>query len=230
MNNIIEIAGLKKYYSRGRETVKALDGVDLKIKSREIVSVVGPSGSGKTTLLNLISCLDWPSEGVVKIDGSNVTKLRERQLVSLRRKNLGFIFQRFHLIPTLKVKENIELPLIFAKRELISQKLQDLLKEVGLQGKENLWADSLNGGDKQRVAIARALVSSPKVLIADEPTGQLETQVRDSIFKLFRQLSKTGLAVIIATHDLELADMADRIVYLKDGKIVSREESDLYYS
>jgi len=229
MSDIIEIVGLKKYYSRGRESVKALDGVDLRIKSGEVISIVGPSGSGKTTLLNLISCLDWPTEGAIKINNSNVANFKERQLISVRRKNLGFIFQRFHLIPILSVKENIELPLIFAKKEIVSKELQEQLQRVGLSGKENIWADSLNGGDKQRVAIARALISNPKVLVADEPTGQLETQVRDSIFKLFRQLSKSGLTVIIATHDLELAEMADRIVYLKDGKIVSREESDLYY-
>ncbi len=203
--------------------------MDLRIKSGEVISIVGPSGSGKTTLLNLISCLDWPTEGAIKINNSNVANFKERQLISVRRKNLGFIFQRFHLIPILSVKENIELPLIFAKKEIVSKELQEQLQRVGLSGKENIWADSLNGGDKQRVAIARALISNPKVLVADEPTGQLETQVRDSIFKLFRQLSKSGLTVIIATHDLELAEMADRIVYLKDGKIVSREESDLYY-
>jgi len=224
MSDIIEIVGLKKYYSRGRESVKALDGVDLRIKSGEVISIVGPSGSGKTTLLNLISCLDWPTEGAIKINNSNVANFKERQLISVRRKNLGFIFQRFHLIPILSVKENIELPLIFAKKEIVSKELQEQLQRVGLSGKENIWADSLNGGDKQRVAIARALISNPKVLVADEPTGQLETQVRDSIFKLFRQLSKSGLTVIIATHDLELAEMADRLVYLKDGKIVSREE------
>jgi putative ABC transport system ATP-binding protein len=226
---ILEAKSLKKYYQRGSEMVKALDGVDFKIMEREIVSIVGPSGSGKTTLMHLIGCLDKASAGSLKIGDTEVASLEENDLIKIRRENIGFVFQRFYLIPTLTVRENIELPLIFAKKSINEKKLSVLLEEVGLKGKERIQIKYLSGGDKQRTGIARALVNDPKVLIADEPTGKLETEVRGQILELFKNLSEKGLAICIATHDLELAEATQRIIHLQDGKIVPKEKSDLYY-
>jgi putative ABC transport system ATP-binding protein len=226
---ILEAKGLKKYYQRGSEMVRALDGVDFKIMEREIVSIVGPSGSGKTTLMNLIGCLDKATEGTLKIVNTEVTPLEENDLIKIRRENIGFVFQRFYLIPTLTVRENIELPLIFAKKSINEKKVSVLLKEVGLKGKERIQVKYLSGGDKQRTGIARALVNDPKILIADEPTGKLETKVRGQILELFKSLSEKGLAICIATHDLELAQATQRIIHLQDGKIIPKEKSDLYY-
>jgi len=226
---ILEAKSLKKYYQRGSEMVRALDGVDFKIMEREIVSIVGPSGSGKTTLMNLIGCLDKASAGSLKIGDTEVTPLGENDLIKIRRENIGFVFQRFYLIPNLTVRENIELPLIFAKKSINEKKLSVLLKEVGLEGKERIQIKYLSGGDKQRTDIARALINDPKILIADEPTGKLETKVRGQILELFKSLSEKGLAICIATHDLELAQATQRVIHLQDGKIISKEESSLYY-
>ena len=226
---ILEAKSLKKYYQRGSEIVRALDGVDFKIMEREIVSIVGPSGSGKTTLMNLIGCLDKASAGSLNIGDNEVASLKENDLIKIRRENIGFVFQRFYLIPTLTVRENIELPLIFAKKSINEKKLSVLLEEVGLKGKERIQIKYLSGGDKQRTGIARALVNDPKILIADEPTGKLETEVRGQILELFKSLSEKGLAIVIATHDLELAQATQRIIHLQDGKIVPKEKSDLYY-
>lgn len=226
---ILEAKSLKKYYQRGSEMVRALDGVDFKIMEREIASIVGPSGSGKTTLMNLIGCLDKATEGTLKIVNTEVTHLGENDLIKIRRENIGFVFQRFYLIPNLTVRENIELPLIFAKKSINEKKLSVLLEEVGLKGKERIQVKYLSGGDKQRTGIARALVNDPKILIADEPTGKLETEVKGQILELFKSLSEKGLAICIATHDLELALATQRIIHLQDGKIVPKEKSDLYY-
>ncbi|MFH1002029.1 MAG: ABC transporter ATP-binding protein [bacterium] len=226
---ILEAKSLKKYYQRGSEMVRALDGVDFKIMEREIASIVGPSGSGKTTLMNLIGCLDKATEGTLKIVNTEVTPLGENDLIKIRRENIGFVFQRFYLIPNLTVRENIELPLIFAKKSINEKKLSVLLEEVGLKGKERIQVKYLSGGDKQRTGIARALVNDPKILIADEPTGKLETEVKGQILELFKSLSEKGLAICIATHDLELAQATQRIIHLQDGKIVPKEKSDLYY-
>ena len=226
---ILEAKNLKKYYRRGSEIVKALDGVDFTIKESEIISIVGPSGSGKTTLMNLIGCLDKATEGALKIGNTDVTSLGENDLIKIRRENIGFVFQRFYLIPTLTVRENVELPLIFAKKNINAKNILDLLKEVNLEDKEGIQVKFLAGGDKQRTGIARALINDPKILVADEPTGKLETKVGVQILELFKRLSEKGLAVFIATHDLELARATQRIIHLQDGKVVPKEKSDLYY-
>lgn len=226
---VLKAENLKKYYMRGSEMVKALDGVDFTIGESEVVSIVGPSGSGKTTLLNLISCLDTLTSGTLSIGGEDVSHLKESQLIAIRRKYIGFIFQQFYLIPNLSSRENVELPLIFAKKKIDQKKIEDLLGVVGLKGKEKIPTYMLSGGDKQRVAIARSLVCEPKILIADEPTGKLEIKVRDQLMDPFNQLAETGTAVFIATHDLELASMTQRIIYLQDGKIVPKNESTLYH-
>lgn len=227
---IIDAVGLKKYYERGSETVKALDGVDFQIRAGEVVSIVGPSGSGKTTLMNLISCLDAPTDGTLQIAGTDVGRLKESRLIEVRRNHIGFVFQQFYLIPTLTVRENITLPLVFSRMDEEADRVDWVMRMVGLEGKDRLRIDQLSGGDKQRVSIARALVNQPQILIADEPTGKLENEVRDCIIDLFLKLAEDGLAVFIATHDLVVAARTRRIIHLQDGKIVPRESSSLYFA
>ena len=181
---VLEAKNLSKHYRRGPETVKALNGIDFTLKEGEIISIVGPSGSGKTTLMNLISCLDTPTSGTLSIGGEEVSHLPEAELVAIRRKYIGFIFQQFYLIPNLTSLENVELPLIFSQKTKDVAYIRMLLERVGLQGKEDLPAYMLSGGDKQRVAIARALINDPKILIADEPTGKLEMKVRDQLMEI----------------------------------------------
>jgi putative ABC transport system ATP-binding protein len=222
----IEIRGLVKHYRRGSETIKALDGVDLSVNGGEMAAVVGPSGSGKTTLMNIIGCLDTPTAGSARIAGVELAGLKEAGLVDVRRREVGFIFQRFYLISTLTAAENVGLPALFGGGAAAG--VDEALRRIGLAGKGNLRIGNLAGGDKQRVAIARALAKSPSVLLADEPTGRLEPAVRDGIFALFRELADDGVAIVVATHDLEAASRCDRTVYLQDGKIVSREESWLF--
>lgn len=221
---VISARGLKRHYRRGVETVKALDGVDLDIREREMVSVLGPSGSGKTTLINLLSCLDAPTEGTLSIAGQSVAGLSEDRLVDVRRGNLGFIFQKFHLLPTLTVAENVELPLVFLRRPIDRAATTEVLKRVGLEGRAGHLPKELSGGQMQRVAIARALIAKPKVLIADEPTGNLDKANGEQIFALFRSLvANDGLTVIVTTHNLALGYLSDRVITLEDGKVMKEE-------
>lgn len=222
---IIQARGLRRHYRRGRETVKALDGVDLDIHPGEMVSILGPSGSGKTTLVNLLSCLDVPTEGTLVVAGKAVEGLSEDRLADLRRGVLGFVFQKFHLIPTLTVAENVELPLMFLRRPVDRARTEAVVAQVGLEGRLGHLPRELSGGEMQRVAVARALVAQPRILIADEPTGNLDKSNGDAIFKLFRQLTgKDGLTLIITTHNLALGYQADRVITLEDGKILREEQ------
>lgn len=221
---IIEGHGLKRYYHRGIETVKALDGVDISIREGEMVSILGPSGSGKTTLINLLSCLDAPTEGTLFVAGKPVAGLSEDQLVEVRRGVLGFVFQQFHLLPTLTVTENVELPLLFLGRKPNPARTLEVLKMVGLEDRARHRPSELSGGQMQRVAIARALIMDSKILVADEPTGNLDRASGEAIFQLFRKLVKEkGLTIIITTHNIVFGYEADRVITLEDGKIVKEE-------
>lgn len=221
---MIEGHGLKRYYHRGIETVKALDGVDISIKQGEMVSILGPSGSGKTTLINLLSCLDAPTEGTLFVDGKSVAGLSEDQLVEVRRGTLGFVFQQFHLLPTLTVTENVELPLLFLGRKPEAARTREVLAMVGLGDRAGHRPSELSGGQMQRVAIARALIMDSKILVADEPTGNLDKASGEAIFQLFRKLVKEkGLTIIITTHNTVFGYEADRVITLEDGKIVKEE-------
>lgn len=218
---IIKAEKLTKIYIRGTEKVYAVNGVDITIKAGEFVALMGPSGSGKTTLLDLIGCLDNVSSGSIEVFGRNVSGAKENSLVNLRRGHIGFIFQEFLLIPTLTVLENIELPLYFARLPQAKSDLKKLLNKVGLGRRINHLPRQLSGGERQRVAVARALAITPKFLIADEPTGNLDTKNSQEIVDLFKKLNKEdGLTIILATHNPALGSQADRIVNLRDGKII----------
>jgi len=221
--SIIEAKGLKRYYRRGSEVVKAVDGVDLSITEGEIVAILGPSG-GKTTLLNLLSCLDAPSEGTLFVAGRAVAGLCEDDLVEVRRGVLGFVFQQFALLPTLTVRENVELPLMFLDRPADPARTAEVLAMVGLSDRAGHLPRELSGGQMQRVAIARALVAHPKILVADEPTGNLDTITGASIIDLFKRLaSEQRLAILLTTHNVAFGHEADRVITLKDGRIMSEE-------
>lgn len=224
-NVIIEAHNLKRYYRRGSETVKALDGVDVSIRSGEIVAILGPSGSGKTTLINLLSCLDAPTDGTLIVAGKSVAGLSEDELVEIRRGILGFVFQQFSLIPTLTVTENVELPLMFLNRLPNRTRTLEILNAVGLGDRVTHLPRELSGGQMQRVAIARALMVHPKILVADEPTGNLDSATGASIIALFKRLAtEEGLAILITTHNAAFGYEADRVITLQDGRIVKEED------
>jgi len=180
---------------------------------------VGPSGSGKTTLLNLLGCLDTPTEGIVSINGVEVSSLSEQKLVQVRRDNIGFVFQQFFLLPTLNVRDNIALPLLFSHRNHSRNRIEEILNLVDLQKRANHLPHQLSGGEMQRVAIGRALVNAPKIILADEPTGNLDSVTAQRIFEIFNNLTSRGLTLIIVTHNMELARMAHGVIELKDGEV-----------
>jgi putative ABC transport system ATP-binding protein len=224
MGNDLLISGrnLHRHYSRGSETVRALDGVDIEVRAGESVCILGPSGSGKTTLVNLLSALDAPTSGELTIGGRRVDGLSEHELVRVRRGMLGYVFQQFHLIPTLTVAENVALPLLFLGRRADPAEIARVLAAVGLSDRAKHLARELSGGQMQRVAIGRALVVKPRVLIADEPTGNLDRHTGEAICELFQKaVREDGVALVLTTHNLALAARCDRACTLADGKIVA---------
>ena len=219
---VVETEELAKYYQMGPITVKALDGVDLKVKRGEYLSVMGPSGSGKTTLFNMVGGIDRPTRGRVFIDGVDIAKLDAYELAWLRCRKIGYIFQTFNLIPVLTALENVTLPMIFAgvDREERMRRGREILESVGLGERLDHKPMELSGGQQQRVAIARALANNPVIILADEPTGNLDLHTGLEIITLLREMNKEkGVTIIAATHDLKMIDVSDRIVYLRDGLI-----------
>jgi putative ABC transport system ATP-binding protein len=226
---LIKAEKITKVYRLSAEEIYAVRGIDLQIRAGEFVAIMGPSGSGKTTLLDSLGCLDRISSGRLEVLGKDVSSVRENSLVNMRRKNIGFVFQEFLLIPTLTALENVELPLLFSGLPQERERAVDLLEKVGLGGRINHLPKELSGGERQRVAIARALVTSPKLLCADEPTGNLDTKTGQQIFEILKELNqKDGLTIILTTHNPRFGLQANRILYLRDGRIVSKEESSLY--
>jgi putative ABC transport system ATP-binding protein len=221
----IRLNDLTKHYRQGKETVRALDGVDLTIGAGEFVSVVGRSGSGKTTLLDLVGLLLRPTRGSVVLDGVDTSTLRDGQLAQLRGRKLGFIFQEYNLLPTLNVLENVLLPLRYTKGTGADRRRGlDLLDVVGLSDRVRHRPDQLSGGQQQRVAIARALINSPTLVLGDEPTGAVDSQTSDELIGLMRQLNReANVTFMIVTHDLELAGRTDRMIRLRDGQVVGDE-------
>ena len=216
---MIELKQIEKSYHRGAEEVRALRGVDLSIVAGELLAIIGPSGAGKTTLLHILGCLDQPSKGEVLFDGVNTSNMSESELVQLRREKIGFVFQQFYLIPGLSVFDNIALPLLFSKKQASRSKIMALAEMVGLEHRLEHAPAQLSGGEMQRTAIARGLVNDPEILLADEPTGNLDSENSDKIYSLLRSLSQNGLATVMITHNTELAARAQRTVQIKDGLV-----------
>lgn len=218
---MVEAKGLKKYYRLGEHIVKALDGVDFTVKEQEFVAIVGKSGSGKSTLLHMLGGLDTPTEGSVCIDGRNLAGMNKEQLTVFRRRKVGFVFQNYNLVQDLNVYENIVLPIELDGRPVDKRFMEEMLDLLKLQEKKKALPSNLSGGQQQRVAIARALASKPRILLADEPTGNLDSASGHDVLGLLkvaaRQFRQT---VILITHDMDIAQMADRIVHIEDGKIV----------
>jgi ABC-type lipoprotein export system ATPase subunit len=220
---MIELKGIEKHYRRGAEDVRALRGVDLSVDKKELLAITGPSGAGKTTLLHILGCLDQPTNGEVLIDGVNASRMPEVEVVKLRRDKIGFVFQQFYLIPGLSVYDNIALPLLFSKKPATPEKITHLAQMVGLEHRLDHVPSQLSGGEMQRTAIARGLVNEPEILLADEPTGNLDSENSEKIFGILRSLRNNGLTIIMITHNPELAERADRIIHIKDG-LVHKEE------
>jgi len=216
---VLEIEDVVKRYETGSETVVALKGVDFGIERGEFVSIMGPSGSGKSTLLNILGLLDVPTEGTVRLDGEDVTDLDDRERTLARKETIGFIFQNFYLIPTLTALENVEVPRLFERDPTTGDRARDLLSRVGLADRVDHRPSELSGGQKQRVAIARSLVNEPRVLLADEPTGNLDRKTGRQILEEFTRISETGVAVVAVTHDEVVNEYVDRTVELVDGVI-----------
>ncbi|WP_319579697.1 ABC transporter ATP-binding protein [uncultured Methanospirillum sp.] len=221
--NLIEARDLSKVYHRGSEEIHALNGVSLSIQAGEFVSIVGPSGSGKTGLMNILGLLDAPSGGTVMIDGTDVTRLKERERVIIRRDSIGFVFQQFFLIPTMTARENLELPLLFSRKKPDPEKTETILEMLGLAHRGDHLPHQLSGGEMQRVAIGRALMNDPKIILADEPTGNLDSASSEKIFDLFRELREMGLTLIVVTHNTDLANRADRVFTIRDGMLTGTE-------
>ncbi|MBI2843582.1 MAG: ABC transporter ATP-binding protein [Armatimonadetes bacterium] len=221
---LVKAEGLVKVYRRGAEEIRALDGVNVRVQQGEFVCLLGHSGAGKTTTLNLFGLMDRPSDGELTvaghaISGADVSFLPEAKLDMIRRENIGFIFQQFYLMPTLSATENVDMPLLWSGKSDV-ERSRALLERVGLGHRMTHRPAELSGGEQQRVAVARALINEPKLLLADEPTGNLDTRTRDAIFDLFGELNKEGLAIVLATHDTEIARRVDTVIHLQEGRIV----------
>ncbi len=225
---IARLHRVQKVYRRGSEEIHALRDIDFELNEGDFVSVIGPSGSGKTTLLNMIGCLDKPSAGVVLIDGMEVSTMQEKELARIRREKIGFVFQQFYLIPGLSVKENICLPLLFSRKRADNQHLKSILEAVGLSSRSSHKPNQLSGGEMQRVAIARALVNNPRLILADEPTGNLDIKNRERIFNLLKALNRQGLTIILVTHDPKAAEESGASFAMTDG-VLTRIQSVAEY-
>jgi putative ABC transport system ATP-binding protein len=221
MPSLIELEDVHRSYAMGQAEVRALRGVSLRVERGEYVAVMGPSGSGKSTLLQLIGCLDRPSRGRYVLDGTPVAELDDEELSRLRSRKIGFVFQAFHLIPQLDVSENVELPLVYQGVDPASraERSAEVLARVGLSGRSTHRPRELSGGECQRVAVARALVASPDLLLADEPTGNLDSRTGEEIMDLLDALNAKGVSVVLVTHDLAKARRARRVVFMQDGAI-----------
>ena len=218
---VIEIEDLTRYYQMGQTEVRALDGVTFNIQENEYIAIMGPSGSGKSTLMNMIGCLDTPTTGEYILNGNRVSELDDSELAQVRNREIGFVFQTFNLLPRTDCLSNVELPLIYSGVKSSERKRRaiETLTKVGLGDRVDHKPNELSGGQRQRVAIARALVNNPSILLADEPTGNLDTKTGDEIMVLFEELYRQGNTIILVTHENEIAEHARRIIRLRDGKI-----------
>ena len=221
MGALIHIENMKKIYNPGENEVRALDGIDLDIEKGDLVAIVGHSGSGKSTLMNMLGCLDTPTSGKYVLDGQDVASMTDNQLADVRNKEIGFIFQGFNLISNLDAVENVELPLVYrgvSKNER-KQLAMEALKSVGLEDRMKHKPNEMSGGQQQRVAVARAVAAKPPIILADEPTGNLDTKSTQEIMEILKELHRSGRTVIIITHDEEIASQAHRVIRILDGRI-----------
>ena len=221
---LIEVKNLNKIYGSGEAEVKALKNINLNIEQGEFVAIVGQSGSGKSTLLHLIGGVDIPSSGEVIIDGKNIYKLKEKELSILRRRKLGFIFKFFNLIPVLTAQENIEMPVLLDNEKIDKKYMNELLRILGLEERKNNYPSQLSGGQQQRVSIGRALANKPSIILADEPTGNLDSKNSKEVLELLKYCAKKyNQTLILITHDINIAKSADRVITIEDGEIISDE-------
>lgn len=226
-DNLIEVRNLTKIYGTGEATVRALDGVDLTIERGEFVAIMGPSGSGKSTLMNILGCLDRPTSGEYILDGRDVSKLGKNELAEVRNQKLGFIFQSFNLLPRLNALENVMMPMLYdldrdEPVQIQQERAAAALESVGLKQRLHHRPSELSGGQQQRVAIARALVNNPPVILADEPTGNLDSHSSEEVLDLLDELNKQGVTIVMVTHEHDVALRAHRIIWVHDGKVIER--------
>ncbi len=224
---IIELKNASKIYKMGDSEVRALDKANLKINEGEFVAIFGPSGSGKSTLMHIVGCLDVPSQGSVFLEGKNISEFSESELATVRGKTIGFIFQTFNIFRTLTVLENVTLPMVFQNMPVAKRKKRaiELIEYVGLSHRIDHKPAELSGGEQQRVAVARSLATDPKIILGDEPTGNLDSKTGKKIMDGLKEINKEGKTIILVTHDASLASYADKIVYIKDGKIEKIEKN-----
>ena len=218
---ILKLTDICKDYQQGKEPVRVLKNINLTVHKGDYLAIMGPSGSGKTTLMNLIGCLDVPTSGTYELEGQDLKDLTDDQLADIRNKHIGFVFQNFHLLPKMDALENVALPLLYAGVPLKErrQRAEEALKAVGLEERMHFLPNQLSGGQCQRVAIARAMVGKPTMLLADEPTGALDTKSGNQIMDIFRQLSNEGMTIIMITHERSIAQCADKIYHILDGEL-----------
>lgn len=222
---IVETKNLKKYYQVGGNVVKALDGVNFRVKDQEFVAIIGKSGSGKSTLLHVLGGLDIPTEGDVLLEGKSILGLKKEQLAIFRRRNIGFVFQDYNLVPDLNVYENVILPIELDGRKVDEKYVNEILELLGMSDKKNVLPGMLSGGQQQRTAIARALATKPSIILADEPTGNLDSVTSHEVLGLLKMVAKQfRQTIILITHDRDIAQLADRIVHIEDGRIVGDTE------
>ncbi|MDN5293799.1 MAG: putative transport system ATP-binding protein [Eubacteriales bacterium] len=223
---MIKLEGLTKIYNLGRVQVPALRDVNMTVERGEFVAVMGPSGSGKSTLMNILGCLDRPTAGRYFLDGQDVSSLDEKALAAIRNRKIGFVFQTFNLLPRQNLLRNVELPMIYAGvgREERRRRAMQALEKVGLADRVDHKPNEISGGQKQRAAIARALVNNPLIILADEPTGNLDTRTGEEIMALFQQLNREGVTIVLVTHEREIAEHANRIIHFRDGRVVKDEK------
>jgi putative ABC transport system ATP-binding protein len=221
---LVELRNVSKVYRLGDEEIRALDDITLDIDEGEFISIIGPSGSGKSTLMHILGCLDSPTHGTIKLDGTMIQDASSRELAAIRNRKIGFVFQFFNLLPKLNVVQNVELPMIYSgipARERRNRAMK-ALESVELANRAKHRPSQLSGGQQQRAAIARALVNSPRIVFADEPTGNLDSHTGEAILQLFRQLSREGRTIVLVTHDPEIAAVTPRKIEIRDGKIAER--------